>query len=149
MIKLCFPHEGHSRDTPDLFLGIVVPMKSGVIWMNNPQGLYEPCEQQVEGIYIPLLRAWAVDLYALDGYFEMRPKHLVGTYDPEVVEQFLSSTDRLPFAPLDVNSPFPLYRGWIPLRCKADPGDTLLGPFYDRTVILVYSDLNSGAEHPV
>ena len=126
---------------PATFLGIIAPLKSGVTWTNNLDGLHEPCEAQVEGIYLPLNQTLSsCDLYALDGYFTSRPKSHIGNYDPEVVEQFLSINKCLPFEALSKCSPFPLYPGWIPVRCKADPGDPLLGLFYEKIVILVYSN---------
>lgn len=120
----------------DYFFGLIVPMKTGIVWTNQVGGL-SCCHPELEGIFIPLPGHWLPETDVL------RDQWLEPEYNEHLVKEFLSKNDWLTslFAPIP-NPVAPLNQlgeAWIPVRINGH-GDTLLDAFNDCDGVLTYAN---------
>ena len=105
------------------FIGVIIPMKSGVIYKNQAGGTY--CGQpSLEGIYIPLPIEYLHDL--LGDPLQDR----VCSYNPDLVQQFLVAIElNAYFEPFKDHASLPslikssegdihMMEAWVPVRIK-------------------------------
>lgn len=123
------------------FIGIIMPMKSGIIWTNQSGGTC-CAHPELEGVYIPL----GSHHYAFDESTKKDPLcDYVTTYKRELVEAFLDVTRlKRAFAPVDDVDALPVLFGagirlleaWVPVRVACPPDQ--LKDWQDAWGVIVY-----------
>ena len=122
------------------FSGIIVPLKTGVIWTNQVGGTY--CgHPELEGIFLPAVGEIDDDLSLSDLYQE--------TYDLNLVQRFLNIWGLedlfIPANPDDLSEALGpaaiLAEAWVPLRINPECKVCHFEPFkHQKVVVLTYEN---------